>query len=165
MLDADDADDPDAHMARSHIALYLCLENPTTDEGGAGASVAAASAAAASTVDPNSDGLSTVEVISSGDAPINSQHAEPSWVAPSRVHPRQTQFELQVLNPAHLALHNAQAANVDIGVIRTWSVKCVLFSSELRTWGHPRFQEVSGTPPRHICMQPPSLSLTLRFPR
>ena len=148
-------------MARSHIALYLCLENPTTDEGGAGASVAAAAAAAAaSTVDPNSDGLSTVEVISSADAPINSQHAEPSWVAPSRVHPRQTQFELQVLNPAHVSLHNAQAANVDIGVIRTWSVKCVLFSSELRTWGHPRFQEVrvAHTAPAYLHAAPISLS-------
>jgi len=51
---------------------------------------------------------------------------------------RQTQFELQVLSPAARS-KQVRACGADAVVIRTWAVKSVLFSSELKTWGHPRF--------------------------
>ena len=42
--------------------------------------------------------------------------------------------------------HAERAANVDIGVLRTWAVKSVTFSSasELTTWGHPRARHQSS---------------------
>lgn len=58
------------------------------------------------------------------------------------LHPLLTQFELQVLNPAAEEKHAARAKNVDIGVLRTWSVRSVVFSGSLTTWGHPRFHEI-----------------------
>ena len=46
--------------------------------------------------------------------------------------PRHTQFELQVLDPTQTEKHVARAANIDIGVLRTWVVRSVVFSSDLR---------------------------------
>ena len=37
--------------------------------------------------------------------------------------------ELQVLNPAAKRMHELRASNVDIGVLRTWAVRSVVFSS------------------------------------
>lgn len=56
-------------------------------------------------------------------------------------HPRETQFEFQILSPSEPRKHAAQATNVDIGTVRTWSVRSVEFSRERGTWGNPRFLE------------------------
>ena len=52
---------------------------------------------------------------------------------------RNTQFELQVLDPRQPNRHTRGEANVDVGVLKTWAVKQVTFNNELRSWGHPKF--------------------------
>jgi len=55
---------------------------------------------------------------------------------------RETQFELQVLQPDKSSQRSDPGAIV--GVAKIWPVKHVIFSSELRSWGHPKLHELNA---------------------